>query len=40
MTYEHNSVYVVRVVDADETWFVGPYGSIRAGQVANRLETV
>jgi hypothetical protein len=40
MTYEHRGVYVVRVVDTDETWFVGPYGSTRAGQVANRLKTV
>jgi hypothetical protein len=40
MTYEHSSVYVVRVVDADETWTVGPYGSTRAVQVADRLLAV
>jgi hypothetical protein len=40
MTYEHSRYFVVRVVDADETWIVGPYGSTRALHVAERLESV
>lgn len=44
MSYQHSNVYIVRVVDTDQagtnTWFVGPYGSTRADQVANELESV
>ena len=42
MSYSHSNVYVVRVVDErateTRTWYVGPYGSTRAGQTADRLE--
>lgn len=41
--YEHSSVYIVRIVDTTtagevRTWFVGPYGSTRAGQTAGHIE--
>lgn len=41
--FEHSNVYIVRVVDvyADgegNTWFAGPYGSTRAGQIADELH--
>lgn len=43
MPLSHSNVYIVRVVDTtreagDRTWFVGPYGSTRADQVADELE--
>lgn len=43
MPYQHSNVYIVSVTDTDEdgqtsTWFVGPYGSTRAGHVADELE--
>lgn len=42
MSFEHSNVYIVRVVDVDGegeyTWFVGPYGSTRAGEVADDLK--
>lgn len=43
MTYHHSSVHIVRIVDTSEdgqqrTWYVGPYGSTRADQTADRLE--
>ena len=43
MSFEHSNVYIVRVVDVDatgdvNTWFVGPYGSTRADQVADELN--
>lgn len=45
MPYQHSNVYIVRVVDTDgqgetRSWFVGPYGSTRAGQIADELESV
>jgi len=45
MPFSHSNVYIVRVVDTtkdaeDRTWFVGPYGSTRADQIANDLEHV
>lgn len=45
MTYQHSNVYIVRIVDTDDqgettTWYVGPYGSTRADQVADELESV
>ena len=44
MPYQHSNVYIVRVVDTDDkgearTWFVGPYGSTRADQTADQLES-
>lgn len=43
MSYEHSSVYIVKIVDVRKdgdtnTWYVGPYGSTRADQVAHSLE--
>ena len=43
MSFQHSSVYIVRVVDVDgsgehSSWFVGPYGSTRAAQTADELE--
>lgn len=43
MPLSHSNVYIVRVVDTakggeDRTWFVGPYGSTRADQTADKLE--
>ncbi|GAA8853494.1 hypothetical protein DUHN55_44380 [Helicobacter pylori] len=42
MSYSHSNVYVVRVVDErateSRTRYVGPYGSTRADQTADRLE--
>jgi hypothetical protein len=43
MSFEHSNVYIVRVVDIDDagavnTWFVGPYGSTRADQIADELK--
>jgi hypothetical protein len=43
MSFEHSSVYIVRIVDIDDagassTWFVGPYGSTRADQTAYELR--
>lgn len=43
MAYHHSNVYVVRIVDTDNTgeqrtWFAGPYGSTRADQTARYLE--
>lgn len=45
MPYQHSNVYIVRVTDTDaqgetRTWFVGPYGSTRADQIADELESV
>ncbi|SIS23093.1 hypothetical protein [Williamsia sterculiae] len=45
MSYEHSNVHIVRVVDVMDnskarTWYVGPYGSTRANQTANYLESV
>lgn len=45
MPYQHSNVYIVRVSDIDDrgdvrTWFVGPYGSTRADQTADWLESV
>lgn len=45
MSFEHSNVYIVRVVDVDaagvaNTWFVGPYGSTRADQIADELRGV
>lgn len=45
MPYQHSNVYVVRVTDTDaqgetRSWFVGPYGSTRADQTADYLESV
>lgn len=44
MPYRHSNVYIVRVVDTDHkgearTWFAGPYGSTRADQTADELES-
>lgn len=44
MPYQHSNVYIVRVTDTDaqgetRSWFVGPYGSTRADQVAYELES-
>lgn len=43
MSYEHSSVYIVRVVDIIDgepnTWFVGPYGCTRAEQVAAEFSS-
>ena len=44
MPYNHSNVYIVRVVDIDHqgetnTWFIGPYGSTRADQVAYEMES-
>lgn len=44
MSYQHSNVYIVRIVDTDDrgetqTWFVGPYGSTRADQTADQLES-
>ena len=44
MPYHHSNVYIVRVDDTDDqgearTWFVGPYGSTRADQTADQLES-
>lgn len=43
MSFEHSSVYIVRVVDVYDdgeanTWFVGPYGNTRAGQATTELR--
>lgn len=42
MPYSHSNVYIVRVVDEGaaekRTWYLGPYGSTRADQTADRLE--
>ncbi len=45
MPYQHSNVYIVRVTDTDaqgetRSWFVGPYGSTRADQTADYLESV
>lgn len=45
MPYQHSNVYIVRVTDTDaqgetRTWFVGPYGSTRADQTADYLESL
>ncbi|MDN5803016.1 MAG: hypothetical protein L0H26_00255 [Microlunatus sp.] len=45
MPYQHSNVYIVSVTDTDaqgetHSWFVGPYGSTRARQVAGELESV
>lgn len=45
MPYQHSNVYIVRIVDTNDqgevrTWFVGPYGSTRADQTADQLESV
>jgi hypothetical protein len=44
MSYQHSSVYIVKIVDVmkdgdTNTWYVGPYGNTRADQVASSLET-
>lgn len=44
MPYHHSNVYIVRVDDTNNqgearTWFVGPYGSTRADQTADQLES-
>lgn len=43
MGYQHNDVFIVRVVDDrrdgdSDTWFVGPYGSTRADHMADELR--
>lgn len=42
MNFSHSNVYIIRVVDElvfdRHTWFVGPYGSTRADQVADDLQ--
>lgn len=45
MAYQHSNVYIVRVTDTDaqgetRSWVVGPYGSTRADQTADYLESV
>ncbi|PBI91151.1 Uncharacterised protein [Rhodococcus erythropolis] len=45
MSYEHSNVYIVRIVETDaagdiKTWFAGPYGSTRADQTADHLESI
>lgn len=45
MPYQHSNVYIVNVTDTDNqgatcSWFVGPYGSTRAGQVADELASL
>ena len=44
MSYQHSNVHIVKIVDVQKdgevnTWFVGPYGTTRAGQVAYSLES-
>lgn len=45
MAFEHSNVYIIQVGDTaidgeTRTWFAGPYGSTRADQVADHLESV
>lgn len=43
MSYEHSSVYIVKIVDVmndgeTNTWYIGPYGNTRAEQAASAFE--
>ena len=43
MSYQHSSVHIVKIVDVGKdgdtnTWYVGPYGHTRSGQVAHDLQ--